>query len=120
MALVLSATLTAAVATLAASLAFLAISLMLAPISSAPVATVATFLLTCSAAAEATLAWAAVSSAFDAICWLTAVSSPDALASAWAVWSSEPSIFLTAETSVAYFTTLNGWPWESRIGKYDP
>ena len=40
MALVVSATLTAEVATLAASLAFLAISLMLAPISSAPVATV--------------------------------------------------------------------------------
>ena len=49
--------------------------LMLAPISSVPVATVATFLLTCSAAAEATLACAAVSSALDAICWLTAVSS---------------------------------------------
>ena len=56
-ALVVSATLTAAVATLAASLAFLAISLMLAVISSAPVATVWTFLLTCSAAAETTLAW---------------------------------------------------------------
>ena len=78
MALVFSATLTAAVATLAASLAFLAISLMLAPISSAPVATVCTFLLTCSAAAETTLAWAAVSSALAPICWLTAVSSSDA------------------------------------------
>ena len=74
-ALVFSATLTAEVATLAASLAFLAISRMLAPISSAPVATVVTFLLTCSAAAEATLACAAVSSALEAICWLTAVSS---------------------------------------------
>ena len=85
MALVFSATLTAEVATLAASLAFLAISLMLAPISSAPVATVVTFLLTCSAAAEATLACAAVSSALDAICWLTAVSCRDELASVWAI-----------------------------------
>ena len=72
-------------ATLAASLAFLAISRMLAPISSAPVATVVTFLLTCSAAAEATLACAAVSSALDAICWLTAVSCRDELASVWAI-----------------------------------
>ena len=70
---------------MAASLAFLAISLMLAPISSAPVETVVTFLLTCSAAAEATLAWAAVSSALAAICWLTAVSSLLALARVWAV-----------------------------------
>ena len=84
-ALVFSATLTAEVATLAASLAFLAISLMLAPISSVPVATVVTFLLTCSAAAEATLAWVAVSSALAAICWLTAVSSWLELASTWAV-----------------------------------
>ena len=43
---VVSATLTAPVATLAASVAFLAISLMLAPISSAPVATVWRFWLT--------------------------------------------------------------------------
>ena len=39
---------------------------MLALISSAPVATVCTFLLTCSAAAETTLAWVAVSSALAA------------------------------------------------------
>ena len=43
-----------------------------------------TFLLTCSAAAEATLAWCAVSSALAAICWLTAVSSSLLLASDWA------------------------------------
>ena len=39
---------------MAASVAFLAISLMLAPISSAPVATVCRFWLTCSAALETT------------------------------------------------------------------
>ncbi len=50
-----------------------------------PVATVVTFLLTCSAAAEATLACAAVSSALDAICWLTAVSCRDELARVWAI-----------------------------------
>ena len=55
-ALVFSATLTADVATRAASFALLAISLMLAPISSVPVETVATFRLTCSAAADATFA----------------------------------------------------------------
>src|SRR5262249_50843299 len=82
---VFSATLTAAMAPLAASVAFLAISRMLAPIWSAPVATVVTFLLPSSAAAEATLACAAVSSALDAICWLTAVNCRDALASVWAV-----------------------------------
>ena len=46
--LVVSADLTAVVATRAASAVFLAISLMLAPISSAPVATVCTLLATCS------------------------------------------------------------------------
>src|SRR5215467_12028122 len=86
-ALVLSATLTADVATRAASLALLAISLMLAPISSAADDTVATFVLTSSAAAEATLAWVAVSSALAAICWLTAVSWREELARAWAVWA---------------------------------
>ena len=123
MTLVLSATLTAVVATRAASLALLAISRMLAPISSAPVATVATFLLTCSAAAEATLAWAAVSSAFEAICWLTSVSSIADLPSASAflatfsinAWS--PFLISTsAVISVEYFTILNGRPLRSRIG----
>ena len=45
-------------------MAFLAISRIDAPISSAPVATVCTFRDTCSAAADTTLACAAVSSAF--------------------------------------------------------
>ena len=44
----------------------------------APVETVVTFLLTCSAAAEATFACAAVSSALDDICSLTAVNSLEA------------------------------------------
>ena len=79
-ALVFSATLTADVATRAASLAFLAISLMLAPISSTALATVSTFLLTCSAAADTTVACDEVSSEFEAICWLTEVSSWAALA----------------------------------------
>jgi len=69
-AVVLSATRTAEVAILAASLAFLAISLMLAPISSAPVATVCRFWLTCSAAEETTFACAEVSSELAVICWL--------------------------------------------------
>ena len=86
-----SAALTAWLATRAASVAFLAISRMLAPISSTPVATVCTFLLTCSDAADTTLAWAAVSSALALICVLTAVnSSADepsvvALASTWSM-----------------------------------
>ena len=68
---------TACTATLAASEAFLAISLMLALISSMPVATVCTLLLTCSDAADTTLAWAAVSSLLELICALTADSSSD-------------------------------------------
>ena len=79
-ALVVSATLTAAVATLAASVAFLAISLMLAPISSAPVATVCRFWLTCWVALETTLACAEVSSELAVICWLVLESSSLALA----------------------------------------
>ena len=80
-ALVVSATLTAAVATLAASVAFLAISLMLAPISSAPVATVWRFWLTClRRPSETTSAWAEVSSELAVICWLVALSSSLALA----------------------------------------
>ena len=79
-ALVVSATLTAVVATLAASVAFLAISLMLAPISSAPVATVWRFWLTCTVAPETTLVWAEVSSALALICWLTVVRCSDAVA----------------------------------------
>ena len=73
--LVISAVRTAEDATRVASAVFLAISLMLAPISSAPVATVCTLLLTCSAAAETTLAWVAVSSALEPIDWLTLFSS---------------------------------------------
>src|SRR5271165_3498068 len=68
-AVVVSAVLTAAVATLAASVAFLAISLMLAPISSAPVATVWRFWLTVSAAFETTSAWADVSAELALIWW---------------------------------------------------
>ena len=78
---VFSATLTALVATLADSAAFLAISLMLAVISSAAVATVWTFLLTCSDAAETTFACALVSSALELIWVLTAVNSSELLAS---------------------------------------
>ena len=59
-------------ATRAASQAFLAISRMLAFICSTPAATVWVFLLTCSEAAETTLAWAEVSSAFVPIWRLTA------------------------------------------------
>ena len=51
---------------------------MLALISSVPVATVCTFLLTCSAAAETTPACVAVSSALLTICWLLAASSSEA------------------------------------------
>jgi hypothetical protein len=61
------ATETADAATRAASFALFAISRMLAVISSAPVATVWTFLLTCSAAAETTFACAEVSSALAAM-----------------------------------------------------
>ena len=83
--LVLSATVTAAVATLAASAAFLAISLMLAPISSAPVATVCTFVLTCSAPAETMLAWAGGFLGGRPICWLSASNSSDTEPRPWAV-----------------------------------
>jgi len=112
-ALVRSATRTAPVATRAASLALLAISLMLALISSEPVATVAMLRLTCSAAAEATLACAAVSSALAAMCSLT-VDSPceaAATASALAVRRSTSAcrsrrLRTSAVTSVANLTTL--------------
>ena len=83
--LVASADFTAAVATRVASAVFLAISLMLAPISSAPVATVWTLLATCSEAAETTLAWVAVWSALALICWLTRLSSSAADTSAVAL-----------------------------------
>src|SRR6516162_8095267 len=109
--LVLSATLTAAVATLAASLALLAISLMLAPISSVPVDTVVTFLLTCSAAAEATLAWVAVSSALAAICWLTAVSSWLELANTWAVLAMLATLPRRFAKNLASPSAI--WPMES-------
>ena len=49
-------------------------------ISSVAVATVCRFLVTCSAAAETTLDWVAVSSALALIWWLTALSSSDELA----------------------------------------
>ena len=78
-AVVVSATLTAEVAILAASVAFFAISLMLAPISSAPVATVCRFWLTCKVASDTTLAWAEVSSELAVICWLVVESSSLAL-----------------------------------------
>ena len=100
---------------------------MLAPISSVPVETVVTLLLTCSAAADATLAWAAVSSALTAICWLTAINSWDALARTVAfsaTCSSRACRFLRivtcSVTSVAYLTTLKGRPLRSRIGLYSP
>ena len=65
------ATSTASVATRAAAWALREISRMLLDISSTPVATVSTLRLTCSAAADTTVAWVEVSSALAAICWLT-------------------------------------------------
>ena len=96
---ILSLLLVACVATRAASLAFLAISRMLAPISSAPVATVWTLRLTSSDAADTTLAWADVSSALAPIWWLTAVSSSDELASAWALLAIAPMLALRSVNS---------------------
>ena len=127
-ALVFSATLTAEVATLAASLAFLAISLMLAPISSVPVATVVTFLLTCSAAAEATLAWVG---GFLGVGRHLLADGGQFLRRARQdrgalgyLFQRAPAgasrSFTCSVTSVAYFTTLNGRPLRSRIGLYAP
>src|SRR6185437_7628214 len=76
--------------------------------------------LTCSAAAEATLACTDVSSALAAICWLTAINSLAAPANVCAVLPSDSSTERNAVTSVAYLTTLNGLPARSRIGKYEP
>src|SRR4051812_33210199 len=126
-AVVVFATATPVVATLAASWAFLAISRMLAPRSSTLLETLCAFLLICSPALATTLAWARVSSALLAICWLTEVSSSEALASvtalsvtfSMAAWRSSRS-FTCFVTSVAYFTTRAGRPLTSRIGLYEP
>ena len=84
------------------------------------VATVWTFLLTCSAAAETTPAWAEVSSALLTICSLVAESSSEDelkacefCATISMVRTSLASAFLRAVTSVAYSTTLNRLPLRS-------
>ena len=122
-ALVVSAARTPVAATRAASCALFAISRMLALISSVPVATVWTFLLTCSAAAETTPAWADVSSALFTICWLFASSSSEAALSELAFWftpamvaCSFTSATLRAVTSVAILTTLKTRPISSFTG----
>ena len=73
---------TARRATAAASCALRAISWMLVTRLSIDPDTVRALPLTCSAAAETRFAWAVVSSAAALICWLTLVSSSEALASA--------------------------------------
>ncbi len=119
MVLVLSATLTAPVATRAASAALLAISRMLADISSVPVATVWMFLFTCSTAAETTLACVEVSPALPVISLLTEESSSEALPSAVALSETMFTSSRMAVTSEAYLTTLKGLPLRSKIGLYE-
>src|SRR5262245_36368921 len=91
-AVVVLATSTPVWATLAASWALLAISRMLAPRSSTLRETFWAFLLIWSPALDTTLAWARVSSALLATCWLTAVNSLLALASIWAVSPRPPML----------------------------
>src|SRR5271170_393273 len=99
-ALVESAALTAAVATRAASPAFLEISRLPAVISWAPVATVWMFMLTCSAAAETALAWAAVSVALELIDWLMAFISSEEAARMRAVLRTLRSVTIFCVTTL--------------------
>jgi hypothetical protein len=112
-ALVASATVTAVAATLVASPALWAISRTLAFISSTAVATVCTFELTCSLAAETTLAWAAVSSAFAPICADTAASSDDEPPRVVAFPVIEP--IAADRLSSAVFSAAAIWPASSRV-----
>ena len=82
---------TALRAVVAASWAFLAISWMLATRLSIEPDTVRVLPLTCSAAADTRLACAVVCSAAALICWLTLVSSSEALARAWVLSTIPPT-----------------------------
>ncbi len=83
-----------------------------------PVATVWTFLLTCSLAADTTPAWVLVSSAFALICWLTALSSSEAAATACEFSTIPPIASRIPDTAwlsaVAIFPTSSCDPTSSR------
>ena len=108
--LAFSAMRTASEVTVAAWLVLPAMSRMLPFICSAETATVFTLFMTCSDAADTTLACAAVSSALALICSLTSFSSSEAVArvSAWlAIWVSASRIDVPAWLTASAISVMS-------------